>query len=357
MAVPAVPAACQPLQAQVTGLSGQYTSLVAQSKGLTGQAGWAALAQLGSLREQVAAAQAELAQCVATHSAAVTGTVVVIDVSGAAAPGAQAVTLWDITGGVTAAHDVAPVQAGAFGLQGPVPAQAALTVQTTGQPDITGVDFRSGALVDAPGDANPRIEIVLGPTIHISAAELFALASTIQPLNVQVPAFSASNPTPAPLGLTCGGFGLALSQGVVTLQGQGTIVGGFVGGESPFTVSISAVFTPSADPQSANLLDVALSGSQPISASIGGALAGLTALVGTLTDLLAPPVRQALSDEVNASVSAAVAGGLALAALPPGVRVSLRSLTIDETGIRYQPALGAIGTILSSFAGTPLPLP
>ena len=293
----------------------------------------------------------------ATHSAAVTGTVVVIDVSGAAAPGAQAVTLWDITGGVTAAHDVAPVQAGAFGLQGPVPAQAALTVQTTGQPDITGVDFRSGALVDPPGDANPRIEIVLGPTIHISAAELSALASTIQPLNVQVPAFSASNPTPAPLALTCGGFGLTLSQGVVTLQGRGTIAGGFVGGESPFTVSISAVFTPSADPQSANLLDVALSGSQPISASIGGALAGLTALVGTLTDLLAPPVRQALSDEVNANVSAAVAGGLALAALPPGVRVSLRSLTIDETGIRYQPALGAIGTILSSFAGTPLPLP
>jgi hypothetical protein len=343
MATPAVPAPCQPLADQATTLGAQYRALVDGSKGLTGQAIWDALAKLGTLRDQVIAAEAELAQCVSTHGAAVTGTVVVIDASGGTSPTPQTVTLWDLDGGTPTAHALAPVQAGAFGLQGPLPSKAALTLQTTGRADLTGVDFRSGALPDPLTGEAPRIEIVIGPTVRIPSEELTALASTITPLSINEPAFTSTNPSPQPIALTYGGFSVALSQGAITLNGNGTIAGGILGGESPFSVSITATCTPSADPQSENLLDVALT--------------GISSFASVLLDLLGPPVRQALSDGVNAAVSAAVVRGFALAALPVGVRVSLRSLTIDEAGISYQPALGAIGTTLSSFSGSPLPLP
>src|SRR4029079_13312531 len=86
-----------------------------------------------------------------------------------------------------------------------------------------------------------------------------------------------------------------------------------------------------------------------------GALASLaipsirTFVEGFATDQLGTILRTAVPD--------AVQRGFALAGLPPDVNLSIRKITVDGDGILFEPALGAVGTTLSTFAPPNIPPP
>jgi hypothetical protein len=183
-----VPAACQALADQVSTLDQQYDALAKQVSGEEGTQAWQDLAKLGGLRQQLEAAQAALDACVQANSAALTGIVDVIDATGAAAQGTQTVTLWDVSGASAVASGQAPVAAGAFGLQGPVPAKAALTVQTAGADgfSLSGYDFRSGPLPDPLPAAPLRCEMVICPQVLMPPAAVQAWASSFAAASQQL---------------------------------------------------------------------------------------------------------------------------------------------------------------------------
>jgi hypothetical protein len=357
--VPPVPSACQALADQVTTLEQQYTTLAAQTAGEVGPPAWVDLGRLGAIRLQLLDARAELDDCVRTHSAALTGTVAVIEASGGPpALGAQTVTLWDLTASGPVVREQAQVQSGAFGFQGPLPAQAAVTVQTDVGSDtfITGIDFRSGLLPGPLAGQTRRIELVVGPQLTLPTASIQAWAKSVaavtQPLNA--PALQLE------LSAVVSSITVALAAGSITVSAAGSVSGAAAGGAiavapTPVSASVPLSLQPSGSPLGDDIISVTVAGNVTVQAS--GALQAVGAIVGLLQGFAGDLIRNALHDWLHQQLPAFLAQGLALAELPAGAAVSLRSLTVDERGIQLQPVLGVIGTALTTFQPSPLPPP
>jgi hypothetical protein len=345
-----VPAPCQDIAAELAQLQQQYADQSAAAAKLAGAPAWAAAAALGTLRSKIQDTQSQLDSCVKTQTSALTGTVVVMDASGEGAPAAQNATLWDLA--TTTSLEVAPIQAGAFGFADPLPAQPAITLQTTGDPTVNGLDFRSGPLPQ-PEAPDTRIEIVLAPETTISPEQLASVLAAFE-WNTTIEAGSGGNVFGAPLTLNFGSLTAAFSQGLITLHGSGTLGGGLIPATTfvaTMTVSLVASVAAKAD----TIIEVALSGQQPVTASLSAGGINLSALVGVVGFGIGPPVQAAISNWANENVSAAVLQGFAVAALPAHVGITLRKFTVDQSGIAFQPALGTIGTALSTWKPNPLP--
>jgi len=323
---------------------------------MVGAPAWAALAQLGTLLQELTSARDELAQCVKTHSAALTGSVVVIDASGDAPPGQQSVTLWDLAADGAVAREVSPVQAGAFGFQGPLPARAAMSVQTAGVADLLGLDFRSGALDGPLEGQTPRVEIVVGPRIALPAKLLADWAASFKPVSQSGLGVGGASG----VDVTISALSVSVAPGSITVTAIGVVslsLLALLGGQVPLSASVSVALVPANDPQTDDMVSVTLAGPNPvaISSAVGPTLVGV--LASALAPFLGGLIQNGLTVFANQALAAGVATGLAIAQLPPGARVSLRSIAVDETGISFQPALGLIGTALSTFQPSPLPLP
>lgn len=353
-----VPAACQPLADQVSTLDQQYSALAAQVSQEEGTQAWQDLARLGGLRQQVEAAQAALDGCVQANSAALTGIVDVIDATGAAAQGTQTVMLWDVSGASAVPAGQAPVTSGAFGLKGPVPAKPALTLQSTGAAGfgLNGYDFRSGSLPD-PLPAPPlRCEMVICPQVLVPPAAVQAWASSFKAVNQQLS--SPSSQTSVAVALSS--VTVALAAGTITLTATGTLTGSISGivslNQTPFSAEVPFSLTPSGSPQAGDIVNFAIAGSGPVIKILGS---GPIAILASFIPLFQPAVidllQNALSPWVQQLMPEFVAAALALPQLPPATTITLRSLTVDESGIALQPVLGTIGTGLSTFKPAPLP--
>ncbi len=353
-----VPAACQPLADQVSTLDQQYSALAAQVSQEEGAQAWQDLARLGGLRQQLEAAQAALDGCVQANSAALTGTVDVIDATGAAAQGTQTVTLWDVSGASAVPAGQAPVTSGAFGLKGPVPAKSALTLQSTGAAGfgLNGYDFRSGPLPD-PLPAPPiRCEMVIRPQVLVPAAAVQAWASSFKAVNQQLG--SPSSQTSVAVALSS--VTVALAADTITVTATGTLTGSIGGivplNQTPFSADVPFSLTPSGSPQAGDIVNFAIVGSGPVIKILGS---GPVAVVNSLISLLQPAVidqlQNALSPWVQQVMPEFVAAALALPQLPPSTTITLRSLKVDESGITLQPMLGTTGAGLSTFKPAPLP--
>jgi hypothetical protein len=354
-----VPAACQELADQVAALEAAYGTLAEQAKAMVGEPAWTALGQLGALLMQLTSQRNELSRCVATHSAALTGTVVVIDASGGPAPGSQTVTLWDLAAGGATAREIAQVQAGAFGFQGHLPAQSAITVQTAGAADVTGLDFRSGSLPGPLAGQTPRIEIVLGPTLTVPAKSLNDWAASIRIPEQSIPPFIGVNTTTDVLKVAVVSLTATLATDVITITANGLVTGGIIGGEGPISVTASVALVAANSPNTNDVAVVTLVGANPIQASVaaGGLLGSIASVASTLWPVIGPLILGPLNEWANQTLGDAVATGFALASLPVGTRISLRKLKINESGVTFQPSVGLIGTGLSSFVPAPLPVP
>ena len=356
-----VPSACQPLADHVSELEQQYAAAAARASGATGAEAWASLAEAGGLLRQLDEARAELDACVTTHSAALIGTVAVIDATGGAA-GPRTATLWDLTGTGPIAAEIVEIQAGAFGFAGPLPAAAAVSLAPDRSADasLTGVDFRSGPLPPGLGGPQPQLEVVIAPKLTIAAQQLRAWASTFQSTTQEI---GDAGGLLGRLRATVIAPALTLTAGAVRVAATGTVTpapggpGALLGIPSSFPFSASITFTlgPATDPHATEVVSVALAGQNPISLE----LPGVQHIVGTILPLVAPfvgdQIRTSLAGWINQLVPGAIARGLALAGLPPSTQVSLRSLTVSEASITVQPVLGAAAPLLSTFQPTTLP--
>ena len=341
-------------------LDQQYSALAAQVSQEQGAPAWQDLARLGGLRQQLEAAQAALDKCVQANSAALTGIVDVIDATGAAASGTQTVTLWDVSGVSAVLAEQAPVTGGAFGLKGPVPVKAALTLQMTGAAGfgLNGYDFRSGPLPD-PLPAPPlRCEMVICPQVVVPPAAVQAWASSFQAVNQQLG--SPSSQTSVAVALSS--VTVALAADTITVTATGTLTGS-VGGiiplnQTPFSADVPFSLTPSGSPQADDVVDFAIVGPGPVIRILGpGPGALLNSLISVFQPFIRNQLQNALGPWVEQVVPEFVATALALPKLPPSATVTLRNLKVDQSGITLQPVLGTIGAGLSTFKPAPLPAP
>jgi hypothetical protein len=349
----AVPAACQQWADQATNLDQQYTALATKVGGETGAPAWQDLAALGNLRSQLLDVESSLAQCVATNSAALQGVVVLIDATGDAAAGTQTATLWDLTGDAPVAGAQASVAGGAFGLAGPVPPKSALTLQTTGAAgsNLNGYDFRSG-LLETPLAQPLRCEMVICPQLLVPASALQDWASSFVPVtqSFPVPAFQTVAM------LTISSVTVALSTGSITINATGVIsVTGLP--STPFSASLPLAVAPSGTPLADEIATLSVVGSGATLQFAGGPGDIISGLLNLFSGSIANQLPSSLHAWAQQSLPGLVATALALPDLPAGTTVTLRSVSVDSSGITIQPVLGAVGTGLSTYQPQPLPVP
>ena len=146
-----------------------------------------------------------------------------------------------------------------------------------------------------------------------------------------------------------------LADGSLTLTATGTLAAAALPA-TPFSGSVSMVALPSDAPDAGDLVQVILAGANPVQVSLPG-LPGLSAILSLLLPFVGDIAQATLGEWLHHALPGAIAQGLALAELPPSTTLSLRSLTIHEQGVAFQPAFGVVGTALSSFRPSPLPPP
>jgi hypothetical protein len=153
------------------------------------------------------------------------------------------------------------------------------------------------------------------------------------------------------LEVTVTSIAAALAAGAVTLSAVGTVSLVAVAGSaqtSPFSASVTVGLVPSTTPAAVVPIEPKKIGNPEV--RVGGPLAILGAVLNLglgfgLWDVILNQVR----DIARVEILKETATALSLAHLPADTTVSLRSVTIDVTGITFQPMLGARGTALSTY--------
>ena len=112
---------------------------------------------------------------------------------------------------------------------------------------------------------------------------------------------------------------------------------------------------PSVSAKAAELVDIAQAGQSDV--QVLSAAVGDVAVAGMPVSLIAELMRSALTGPLNQSLHDQIVRAIALAKLPPATTLTLRNFTIDPGGITFQPALGCVGTGLSTYQPTVIPLP
>jgi hypothetical protein len=379
-----VPGACSALADEVAALEAQEASLRTTLASLSGFAAWATLVRLSSVREELDKYRQTLAGCVEHADSLFPGELVVVDVTGVAptaATGDRVVQLWEVTAsGATVVDALRMVTGTWFPIIRPLPQQFGITVLST---DLAGLlaaaldpttdvpcDFRSAPISSTavPSGGPLRVEVALGPHVRFAAAQVNAwvveaLPPHSQPLSASV-VDAVVSMTGASASLVDGGVRCTVT-GSASFPGNPLLATLTV----PFSIGVGAnvrapaAVAPSGPPPSVSipprgqLVEVMPMGTPDIylSGDLGplGPLATLVshALAAFVTDLVMTQLRQIIDRELPQ----AVARALALPALPAGVTLTIRQLSITPAAITLQPTLGAFGTTLSRFTAPPPP--
>ena len=353
---------CSAQAARVEELRQHFNALAEQANAATGQAVWPVLCELGDAALRLAQARQVLASCIESAAAPqtptsegtadplVTGTLLTVAACPGATTGSQQATLWDLTDPTAGSQTVAVID-GQFGFNRELAAQAAVTVATIGEADLTGLDFRSVPL-SGPTTAPLRLEVVLGPAVTITVAELNAALAALTPIVASSLQGSGVDVIP-----TIATLGVELSSGVVRVVAGGSITGtvlGFPLAGLAFSGRADLKLAPATTPDSAQIIDVELT--KPVEVQFSGSL--LASLASALAPLFEPVLAAIamaqLRDEMRRRMPAAVADAFALAALPATCTMTLRSVTVNDEAITLQPALGCIGDALSTYDPPPI---
>jgi hypothetical protein len=352
--MPPIPQACQGLASDVAALEAADQALRAQLTNLTGAAAWATLAQLGQGRLALERKRTELQTCIRHNTAAFQANLIVMDLAPPPAASPNRIAhLWEIAPVGPTRRETSTVQANAFSFTGPLPNQLGISIATTGDPDILGPDFRSVAIAatNLPAQGAIRVEVVLGPVLRIEQAEIsrWAAVYTQRSHRIDGGSFQADiSVMTAEATLATGGI-------VVRLTGQ--VESGTFGlsSRSAFSASATVGLVPSAAPGITDLCDLITV--QSITVDLPDTFGGMS----TLVSLIRPELERILTEHLRAIIrrelSAAITNALVLSALPSDVTLSIRQLSIDPAAITFQPALGTIGTSLSTFTPPAIPPP
>jgi len=266
--------------------------------------------------------------------------------------------LWEIAPSGATQRETSPVTANTFSFEGPLPAELGISVVTTGTADVVGPDFRS-APIDAgsvTGKGPLRIEVVLAPEMSIDAAVLSHLVvSAFSPVTEHVSVgggLITADVSVLTADAVLDANGVVMSaNGQIEIQGQPGVTDRLA-----FSGRATLSLVPSAAPASVDVFDLITITDLIIDVpgAAGSILAALLPAVrGFLSELLTDQLRQAARKELPAIVLQT----LVLPELPADVNVSIRRLLIGPTAINVQPALGAIGTTLSTFRAPIIPPP
>jgi hypothetical protein len=365
-----VPAACSALADEVAAIEAQEGSLRAALANLSGFAAWAALVRLSRIQDDLDKYRQVLAACIEHADTVFPGELLVMDVTAVdptAAAGDRVVQLWEVTSSGATVRDLAPVTGTFFPLTRPLPQQFGITVLST---DLAGLlaaaldatgdlpcDFRSAPISSTTVQSGGplRVEVALGPPVRFTTAQVNAwvveaLPPHSQPLAAGVVDADVSM-TSASASLVDGGVRGTVT-GSVSFPGNPLLGAVTV----PFSVGVGVSVRVSILPLG-QIVEVAPLGPPDIhlTGDLGplGPLATLVsnALAAFVTDLVMTQLRQIVQRELPQ----AVARALALPALPAGVTLTIRQLSITPAAISFQPTLGGFGAALSTFTPPPIP--
>jgi hypothetical protein len=342
--VPPIPTQCQALASQVSALEATAQTLRADAQTVSGTAAWQKLAQLGLAMQELDRKRADLAACIAAHTGDVAFEVAFIDPLGVGVTGDRVAHLWDVSVSPPVRLDSVPVEAGSFEFSGPMPT-GNIAVAVEAEAATAGPDFRSGPMPLPAAGSSQRIEIVIGPVVKVTPDDLTRWLSKVS--------FDARriDTGVGTLEVTATSIAAALAADTVTLSGVGTMSMIGTTQPSPFSASVSVGLVPSTTPAALMPLEPKKLGNPDV--RVGGPLSvfgyALNAALGFgLWDVVLNQIREIARVEVTE----ATAKVLSLAELPPDTTLSLRSVTIDPTGITFQPMIGALGTALSTYQPT-----
>jgi hypothetical protein len=388
-----VPAPCSAVADEVAALEAEARSLRAALPDLSGFAAWGTLGRLSRIHDDLDNKfRPALRDCIGFADRYFPGELLVMDATGVdptAATGDRMIQLWEVTSSgptVSGRHPVAPVTGTWFPIQRPedgsmpLPQQFGITVLTADPAGLLAAaldatadvpcDFRSVPISSSavPSGGPLRVEVALGPQLRFTAAQVNAWV---------IEAF-----TPHSQNLSAGGV-----DAVVSITGasatlinsgiRGTVMGSvsFPGNPllgaltGPFSIGVGAsVRAPVAVarggpppnvsiPPLGQIVEVAPLG--PPEIHLTGDLSPLgplatfvsNALAAFVTELVMSQLRQIMQRELPKAVTRA----LALPAIPAGVTVTIRQLSINPWEILFQPTLGGFGTVLSTFTPPPVP--
>ena len=342
---------CQPIAASLAELERQRDAARATLGALAPAQRWQACATIGECDRKLAEGQRQLDECQRRQAARHDAQLAVYDTSGGP-PGSRSATLWRMDDGKPAVLETAPIDAGAFSFAAPSPdATLGLTIQETGEPAVTGPDFRSGPLRELPrtaaSDPSTRVELVLTPIVALGEEEVAGLLGALA-----VP-IRTSTPLAAPIGnldVEVGVLAATLLAGEIHLRATGTATARGAGGavSAPFSLELPLAVVLPVTPDLDHAIELRRTGSPSLTASgaLGALLTSLAPLVGGfVADAALPGLRQAIDD----AVPRAVAATFGLVDLPRGSVVSLRRVEVTPGALTIAAALGAFGSVLSTF--------
>ena len=343
-----VPPQCHRLEDRVLALKRQYNDVAGRVNATTGAPAWQLLAQLGHVEREIVAAEADLQACVA-NPPAVVGEVITIDATASIDPGASRGVLWELTDSGPVRLAQCPVEDERIAFDRPLPARAAVTIEAEGEGDgASGVVLRSGVIEHHTGPL--RLEAVLCPEVRIMAVELGRWLATLVPLDIPV-----QHPGVA-VTLTVTGLSPALAPGVLGVDIRGSVSGTafgapFTGGE--MTGILRCQVRPDVSPDARKPLELTRAGDGSTLHLSGSPLAVIADQVASVA---LPFVEGRVLDGAQAWLSDALADhvrqALSLPGLPP-CTLTVRGGRIDETGVIVRPALGVVGTLLSTYDPPP----
>jgi hypothetical protein len=360
-----IPPECQPIADRIAGLKASYNGGAEQANAVTGAPVWPLLAQLADLRSQLGAAESEFQTCISNVESGATGTydfapirgeAVVIDARIApTALGTQIATLWEFADAGALQKDRSTVSEAGFVFNTPVSGTSAVTVGTNeGGPDPV-LFFRSGTLDTFP--AQLHLEVVLVPDIRITAGDLDLWLASLVP--VDVPLRVMSNGAEVVDGsVTVTALSYAREEGVLGVAMRGSLSGtawGIPLSGTEISGTLRCAVTPATSGDARYPLE--------INRAEGGSTLNLTgSVVAMVADPLLgvamPFVENTILDLVRSWIDTAqltaVRNALLLAELPPDATLTIRYIQIDEAGLTISPALGAVGTALTTYDPPPV---
>jgi hypothetical protein len=312
-----------------------------------GSAAWQKLSELGLTLLELDRKRAEFQRGIDAHTGTLVCGFTAIDAGGGGVADDRRATLWDVSSSQPVLLESVPVQSGSFAFTGSLPGgQFAVTVSATDSATTSGPDFRSGP-VAAAATATPSVEIVLGPVVTLTADDISRWFAAIPPAPQQV----LEVPSVGSIVVDIQSVAAALVPPAIRLTGVGTVTGSTTltgANTSPISVTLTLALAPTTNPDP--LMPAELTLAEPPHVDISGpfALFG-AALNAALSTFMGDHILQLMRPTVQQELSDAAARALSLIGLPPSVTLSIRKLSITPTTVTFQPVLGALGTVLSTY--------
>jgi len=143
----------------------------------------------------------------------------------------------------------------------------------------------------------------------------------------------------------------ALVPPAIRLTGVGTVTAAtsLTGpASSPISAMLTLGLVPTTNPDA--ILAAELTLVAPPHVDLSGPLAFFGAVLNAaLASFLGNFVRELMRPIVQQEIEDAATRALSLVGLPPSVTLSIRKLSITPTSVTFQPVLGALGTVLSTY--------